>query len=476
MRHKLFKKYFSATAAIVLFSLTAMMIILTFVYSSHLTGEKYKALNKACDSVTDFAEYAYSNNSESFNRDVYYVISNSASVYDFDIFVTDKGGVIRICSCKEWEESGNCDHTGTAIPKQDIAEILKKENGAMSTLDIFSTPRYTVGDALGGDKGTLYGYIIAAASADEVKALAAKVIRIYLMSAVFPIVFMFFALYIMSYRMIRPLKLMSEAARAMAKGDFSRRIPVTSDDEIGELAVAFNGMTNSLARLEEMRKSFVANISHELRTPMTTIGGFIDGIIDGTIEPERQSYYLGIASEEVKRLSRMVESMLSLSRLESGEFAPKYEQFDFREQVLNIVISQEQRIEQKSIDIVGLDELPAVTVNADKDLIYRVIYNLVDNAIKFTEESGRISFAVKIDAKNVSFSIENTGMGIPKSELPFVFDRFYKVDKSRSANKSSTGLGLYMAKTIIKNHGGSISVSSIENGITAFEFKLPLNK
>ena len=105
-----------------------------------------------------------------------------------------------------------------------------------------------------------------------------------------------------------------------------------------------------------------------------------------------------------------------------------------------------------------------------------MIYNLVDNAIKFTNQSGRISFAVKIDAKNVSFSIENTGKGIPKSELPLVFDRFYKVDKSRSDNKSSTGLGLYMAKTIIKNHGGSISVSSIENGITAFEFKLPLNK
>ena len=446
------------------------------MYSSHLTGEKYKALNKACDSVSGFAEYAYRMGSENFNRNVYYIISNSASVYDFDIFVTDKGGVIRICSCKEWAENGNCDHTGTAIAKNDISDILAKENGIMSKLNIFRTPRYIVGEALNDNTGSTYGYIIASASVDDVKALATKVIKIYLMAAIFPIVFMFFALYVMSYRMTRPLKLMSEAARAMAKGDFSRRIPVTTDDEIGELAVAFNGMTNSLSRLEDMRKSFVANISHELRTPMTTIGGFIDGIIDGTIEPERQSYYLGIASEEVKRLSRMVESMLSLSRLESGEFAPKYEQFDFREQILNIVISQEQRIDQKNIDIVGLDELPAVTVSADKDLIYRVIYNLVDNAIKFTNQSGRISFAVKIDAKNVSFSIKNTGKGIPKSELPFVFDRFYKVDKSRSDNKSSTGLGLYMAKTIIKNHGGSISVSSIENGITEFEFKLPLNK
>ncbi len=476
MRHKLFKRFFSATAAIVLLSLTAMMIILTFVYSNHLVNEKYTALGKACDSVSQFTQYAYGQNAESFTHDVHYMMVNSSSIYGFDMFVTDNGGVIRICSCAEWKKHGSCDHTGTLISKQNLSRMQTSERGIMSTLDVFSRPRYVVGQSLTDNGGTEYGYVIVAASSDEVHSLAKKVIKIYLMAAVFPIVFMFFALYIMSYRLIRPLKLMAEAARAMAKGDFSRRIPVTSDDEIGELAVAFNGMTNSLSRLEETRKSFIANVSHELKTPMTTIGGFIDGIIDGTIDHEHQNHYLSIALGEVKRLSRMVESMLSLSRLESGEFAPKYEQFDFREQVLNIVISQEQRIVQKNIEIIGLDELPSVTVNADKDLIYRVIYNLVDNAIKFTEPMGKISFNVKIDAKNVGFSIKNTGKGIPKADLPLVFDRFYKVDKSRSDNKNSTGLGLYMAKTIIKNHGGSISVSSVENAETTFEFTLPLKQ
>ena len=171
----------------------------------------------------------------------------------------------------------------------------------------------------------------------------------------------------------------------------------------------------------------------------------------------------------------MVDSMLSLSRLESSEFTPQYEKFDFREQILTVVISQEQRITQNNIEIIGLDELPEVTVNADKDLIYRVIYNLVDNAIKFTGTKGKISFDVKTDAKNVTFKIKNTGVGIPKSDLPLVFDRFYKVDKSRSYNKESTGLGLYMAKRIIQNHGGSIAVSSVENAVTTFEFTLPIN-
>ena len=140
------------------------------------------------------------------------------------------------------------------------------------------------------------------------------------------------------------------------------------------------------------------------------------------------------------------------------------------------MIAQEQRIDKKHLNIEGLDTLPDITVNADKDLIHRVVYNLVDNAVKFSNDGGSIKFASKYDSKNVTFRIENTGRGIPQSELPYVFERFYKVDKSRSTNKESTGLGLYIVKTIIKNHGGTISVSSVENQFTAFEFTLPINR
>ena len=287
---------------------------------------------------------------------------------------------------------------------------------------------------------------------------------------------MFVALSIMTYRLTRPLRIMSDAAKAMSKGDFSRRIPVTSDDEIGQLAVSFNQMTNSLARLEEVRKSFIANVSHELKTPMTTIGGFIDGMIDGTIPPEKQPHYLSIVHDEIKRLSRMVESMLSVSRLESNETELKLESFDFKEQVLGVVLSQEQRIAKKNIEVTGLDMLPDITITADKDLIYRVVYNLVDNAIKFTDDGGKIEFKIRSDSNDITFNIKNTGKGIPQIELPYVFERFYKVDKSRSANKESTGLGLYIVKTIIKNHGGVITVSSVENQFTAFEFTLPLGR
>ena len=470
MRQKLFKKQFGAIALIVFLSLSSILIILTFMYNNYLAEEKYKTLQKSCESIGDFVKLETEKQDNYSEYAIYYIMNNLADVSECDIFITDQSGVIKICGCSEWGLDATCEHSGTQLNAETINSIISDKRNTISTLDFYSGPHYTAATAL--DSGQ--GFVVAADSIDEARNLMKRIAHIYIISAIVPLALMFVAISVMTYRLTKPLRLMSDAAKAMARGDFSRRIPVTSDDEIGQLAVSFNQMTNSLARLEEVRKSFIANVSHELKTPMTTIGCFIDGIIDGTIGPDKQQYYLGIVHDEIKRLSRMVESMLSISRLEASETEIKKEAFDFKELLLGVVISQERRIEQKNIDISGLDVLPDVTVNADKDLIYRVVYNLVDNAIKFTDEGGKITFNIKCDQKNLAFRIENTGRGLPQSELPYVFERFYKVDKSRSANKESTGLGLYIVKTIIKNHGGVISVSSVENRFTAFEFTLPI--
>ena len=473
MRQKLFKKQFGAIALIVFLSLSAILLILTFIYNSYIAKEKHNTLQKTCISVNDFIKSANDKSDDNYSEySLYYIMNNLATVCECDVFVTDISGVIKICACADWVVDGSCEHTGTPISLDAINSVLVNKNNTITTLDFYKTPHYVAVSKLESDRG----YVIATDSTEDAKNLMQSITQIYIVSAIVPLVLMFIAISLMTYRLTKPLRLMSDAAKAMARGDFTRRIPVTSDDEIGQLAVSFNQMTNSLARLEEVRKSFIANVSHELKTPMTTIGGFIDGMIDGTIPPERQDYYLQIVHDEVKRLSRMVESMLSVSRLESKEAELNCTQFDFKEQVLRVVIAQEQRIEQKNIEISGLDSLSYVTVNADKDLIYRVIYNLVDNAIKFTDDGGKINFDVKCDSANVRFKIENTGKGIPKNELPYVFERFYKADKSRSANKESTGLGLYIAKTIIKKHGGVIFVSSIENRFTTFEFTLPITR
>lgn len=475
MRHKLFKKQLAAIILIVCFSLSSVLVILTFVFNNYFTTEKYTSLQKSCDSVSDFVKYTITDDDNTYDKySFYYIIKNISNVSGFTLYIADNNGTIAVCSCDEWKADGRCEHTGFQIDISSIEEVMSQEKPISRLGKLFTTPHYASAEVLKNSSGTKIGYVIAADSMSEINGFMKQVSKIYLVSIIFPLLLTFAAFSFMTYRIAKPLRLMSEAAKAMSKGDFSRRIPVMRDDEIGQLAVSFNQMTNSLARLEETRKSFIANVSHELKTPMTTISGFIDGIIDGTIESDKQNYYLQIVRDEVKRLSRMVESMLSVSRLESNEFVLKKEQFNLREQVLNVVIAQEQRIEKKNLQIIGLDLLPDVTIEADKDLIHRVVYNLVDNAVKFTNDGGKITFNINCSSKDVTFRIENTGKGIPQNELPYVFERFYKVDKSRSFNKESTGLGLYIVKTIIKNHGGVISVSSIENQFTAFEFTLPL--
>ena len=472
MKLKLFKKYFFMTSLIIVFSLSVMMMILSFALNNYLAKEKYKSLSKSCTEVTEYISEL--SNGEIKTEDFFKTVNALASVSDVDIFIADNTGKVIACGCDDWINNGECYHSDKIIPKNELKSVGGKSSFRLGALDIYKNPHYIASEPIYGDDNQRIGTAFSAAPISAIRELMLTIIRLYLLSAVIPIILMFFAIYTMTYRMTKPLKLMSEASKAMAKGDFSKRIPVTSDDEIGELAVSFNQMTNSLVQLEGMRKSFVANVSHELKTPMTTIGGFIDGILDGTIEPEKQRYYLNIVSDEVKRLSRLVQSMLSMAKLESGEFVLKPELFDFRELLCTIVISQEQRIESQSLNITGLDEIQSISVKADRDLIHQVIYNLVDNAIKFTDESGTIDFKVKNDNKKLIFTITNTGKGIPENELPYVFDRFYKVDKSRSAVKNSTGLGLYIVKTILKAHGGSITVSSRENSFTSFSVTLPL--
>ncbi|MCQ2478196.1 MAG: HAMP domain-containing protein, partial [Clostridia bacterium] len=318
MRQRLFNKYFITATIIILFSLGVMMMIMTFVYNDYLADMKYETLNKTSSNIAKLIEEnvetseSFSDNSE-LKSALKVTLNQISDIDSTDVFIADNTGKIII--------SGSED-TVLNIPLEFFA---KSKTQGMETLGIYSKLHYYTYQKIYSDSKDVLGYVVVTAPFTEIKALMTRVAKLYLLSAIIPIVAMFFALYGITYRMTKPLKLMSDAAKAMSKGDFSKRIPVTSDDEIGELAVSFNQMTNSLSRLEEMRKGFVADISHEFKTPLTTIGGFIDGITDGTIEPEKQGYYLNIVSGEVKRLTRMVQSMLSLARIESSDFVLKYE-------------------------------------------------------------------------------------------------------------------------------------------------------
>jgi signal transduction histidine kinase len=207
---------------------------------------------------------------------------------------------------------------------------------------------------------------------------------------------------------------------------------------------------------------------------MTTISGFIDGILDGTIPADQQKHYLNIVSSEVKRLSRLVRSMLALSRIDSGEMKLRRADFKVKDIVIDTLLTYENLIDSRNISIEGLDLCEDVSVNGDPDLIHQVIYNLVENAVKFVNDNGTITVGIDASDQFVSVCIRNTGTGIAPDELPLIFDRFYKTDKSRNIDKNGMGLGLFIVKTIIQLHGGDITVRSTVNEFCEFEFRLPI--
>ncbi len=364
---------------------------------------------------------------------------------------------------------------GSIIPS-DVINTAKNDGKyfARTTLDgIYREEKYVAAYPIYYKNNRVFGIVIVSTDTSDVSTFTDMVLKMFILSAIAALGISFLAISIFSYNLVKPLKQMAQAAKQFAKGDFSVRVNESSNDEIGELAVSFNNMAESLSSAEVTRRSFIANVSHELKTPMTTIAGFIDGILDGTIPPDKNDYYLHIVSDEVKRLSRLVRSMLDLSRLDSGELKLNYKTFDLLSTLVTILISFEQEIDKRNIEIRGLELISPKKINGDKDLIHQIVYNLIENSVKFTNEGGFIEFDITEDISKTVFRIKNSGTGIKKSEIPLVFDKFYKTDKSRSKDKKGLGLGLYLVRSIIRLHGGDITADSVYGQYTEFVFYIP---
>lgn len=345
---------------------------------------------------------------------------------------------------------------------------------ARTTLDgIYNEEKYVAAYPIYYKNNRIFGIVIVSTDTSDVSTFTDMVLKLFILSAIAALGVSFLAISIFSYNLVKPLKQMAQAAKQFAKGDFTVRVSEGSNDEIGELAVAFNNMADSLSSAEVTRRSFIANVSHELKTPMTTIAGFIDGILDGTIPPEKNDYYLHIVSDEIKRLSRLVRSMLDLSRLDNGELKLNYKNFDLLSTLVTILITFEQEINKRNIEIRGLENISPKRINGDKDLIHQIVYNLVENSVKFTDNGGYIEFDISENSTRTDFLIKNSGTGIKKSEIPLVFDKFYKTDKSRSKDKKGLGLGLYLVRSIIRLHGGDITADSVYGEYTEFRFYIP---
>jgi signal transduction histidine kinase len=478
MKKTLFKKYLRITTAVILISFAVITGTILIFMTNYWKTEKRDLLQKSAKSVADLATTAieiepghYLLDANSMQRFAEIFASNIES----DIFITDVNGTPILMAYGS--RGGSVDASkpvGADIMKKALAGHYSAE-GDMGGK--YQSSYYIVGVPIlvrNNKEGNVpIGAVFAAYNVETFSAFRWAVVKVLLLALLAAFVVSFAIVWLFTYKLIQPLRNMANAAHCFGEGNFSVRVPVTSDDEIGQLSVAFNSMADSLASSEASSRSFIANVSHELKTPMTTIAGFIDGILDGTIPPEKEKHYLGIVSQEVKRLSRLVRTMLDLSRIDSGALKLRPANFDITNTILVVLLSFEQKIEEKKINVTGLEETGSIWVEGDPDMLHQVIYNLIDNAVKFTNEGGSLKITARQSEGRTTVAVENSGQGISPDELPMVFERFYKTDKSRSQDKNGMGLGLYIVRTIIHLHGGKITASSKLNVFTRFEFWIP---
>ena len=390
------------------------------------------------------------------------------------IFITDANGLVMSCS----DQTPMCKHYGTLLPEDIMAEIKSGQETEISTLGgMYTNPRYIVTHEITRETdGELMGYVFVTNAPDNILSNWSTFVLIATVIAVLVLCMSLAVSLVYSKRMARPLDEIAAASRKFARGDFSLRVKQQEDptDEMGALIDSFNKMADSLQNAENRRSEFIANVSHELRTPMTTIAGFADGILDGTIPKDQETKYLTSIRDETRRLSRLVRDMLDASQTRARAADPsKRTVFDLTELVLQTLLSFETRATQKNLDVDP--QLPEnhIMVIADKDAITRVIYNLLDNAVKFATPGSCLTLRLYRDAQKAYVSIKDIGETIPQDDLPFIFDRFHKSDRSRSLDKDGVGLGLYLVKSIINSHDEDIAVKS-EDGATEFVFTLKL--
>ncbi len=273
-----------------------------------------------------------------------------------------------------------------------------------------------------------------------------------------------------------PLRKITHATEQYAAGNMHYEFQVESDDEIGYLAACLNYMASEIARSEDDQKKFVANVSHDFRSPLTSIRGYLEAMIDGTIPPEMFDKYLNIVLNETERLTKLTNSLLVLNNLNTKGMLLEKTDFDINSVIRNTASSFEGTCRRKTIAIEVVLTGDVMYVNADMGKIQQVLYNLIDNAIKFSHHNSVIKIETSIKKNKLFVSVKDSGIGIPKDDLKLIWDRFYKSDLSRGKDKKGTGLGLSIVKEIIKAHGENINVISTEGVGTEFIFSLPPSK
>ncbi len=469
-----FSRQFAVTAGMILLSFLLLGFSFTSLFYNYMLREEKNSLSTNASAVASFVS-SQTVLSSNMDWDLQLAVSYGANVSGTDVVLSDTTGRLVLCTCGEFY----CEHVGKTLSSEFMQE-LSQNNYVYATgvLDgiyederyLYALPIYSAG------AGDLLGYVVVSTETKDMSDMMSRIMGLFLFTAVIVLLVAMVATMLITRRQTETLRELSKAAKQFAHGDFSARInPDGAGDEVAELATAFNNMACSLEQSESLRQEFISNVSHELKTPMTTIAGFMDGMLDGTIPKEKYAYYMQTVSDEVKRLNRMVRSMLDISRLKATGEEVQKARFDVTETLGRTLLTFEQKIEAKHLDVQVNMPDRAVWVMANEDAITQVIYNLIDNGVKFADPGSPFLLTVATSGGKALVSVADTGPMIPPEELPLVFDRFHKSDKSRSKDKDGVGLGLYIVKTILGSHGEDITVTS-RDGVTTFTFTLTLTK
>ncbi len=468
-----FSRTFYPAAIILLAALLLVGASFQVLVKNYLTEKTMADLKNNGTTIAELASAYYTTESLG-SRNFLITLSAAEKISGADTVICDTTGKLLLCS----DAPLGCAHQGMFISKSYLEQVLRTGYVASTGMieGLYTEPRYVVSVPI-CSSGRNVGIVIVSTPTAQIVSIIRRLSDIYLLVALVTVLASILLMTVLARKNSTPLRDLARAASDFGHGKLNSRVQVDghSSEEIQELALAFNNMASSLQKSEYQRQEFVANVSHELKTPMTTIAGFVDGMLDGTIPPSRHRHYMQLVSDETKRLSRLVRSMLEIARLQDQGGIPEEHKtrFDIEECAGQVLITFEQKITAKKLNVsVDMPAHPVYTM-ANLDHITQVLYNLLDNGVKFCPEGGALGLRVQEGAGKIYVSVSNDGETIPPEELPLLFDRFHKLDKSRSQNRDGWGLGLYIVKTIICSHGENISVSS-KNGVTEFTFTLPL--
>ena len=467
-----YRRQFTMILCLLVAAILVIGLSFLYLFDRYAQDHQKQSLDDTAQSVTELVQ-SYSAtylNSWEFRTN----LAVAARASDNDIVICNGEGVVCICM-----ERSNCEHLGKRLDSDTVDTLFQGEKAKLSKAvsTLYGDERMASAIAVLNNDGSRLCIVVVSVQKAAITALTEKMLRVFLLAALLILVAALLAIPIFTRREARPIQEMAAAARQIAHGNLDVRVPTGNEnEELEELAVAFNNMTLALKNSETIRNEFVANISHELKTPMTTIAGYLDGMLDGTIPPEKYRYYMELVSTEARRRSRLVRSMLDISRLrDQGIPADQKTNFDICEAAGQALLCFEQRINQKKLNVEIDMPDEGLMIHAAQDSVTQVLYNLIDNAVKFVNEGGTLSVRIRRHGNSAMISVGNTGKTIPPEELPLVFDRFHKIDKSRSNDRDGWGLGLYIVKTIVLAHGEDVYVTS-QDGKTEFTFSMSLAK